>query len=276
MLRADYNRPGAAQSVFALITGFDHIPLLGWLAIGAVIAVAGFMQGSLGLGFPTIATPLIALWLGMPQAIVLILLPCLAAVILNVILGPPLRELLRQFWFMPLGMLVGAAIGGLIFVAAPDAPYSLVLALVILLWLALDRLGFGESPAVRRHPMAFGLTASVVGGACEATANVAAAPLVMYYSALGLAPAAFVQGLNLCFVVGKLTQFGVLAASGMVGAALWVATLPLVLVAVAAALAGVRVRDRLDAQTYRRWVKGFLLFIALALLAQYGWRALAA
>ncbi len=255
-----------------MIAGFDDLTLLGWLAIGLVIAAAGFMQGALGLGFPTIATPLLAMWLGMPKAIVLILLPCLAAVILNVILGPPLRELFRRFWFMPLGMLVGALIGGFIFVAAPDAPYALVLALVILLWLALDKMGFGESPAVRRHPMAFGLTASVVGGACEATANVAAAPLVMYYSALGLTPAAFVQGLNLCFVVGKLTQFGVLAGSGMVGAAQWLATLPLVAVAVATALAGVRLRDRLDAQTYRIWVKRFLLFVALALLAQYGWR----
>jgi uncharacterized membrane protein YfcA len=257
---------------YALMENFAEISLAGWCAIAAVMAFAGFMQGSLGLGFPTVATPLLAMWLGMPRAIVLILLPCLAVVAVNVFLGPPLRQLLARFWFMPVAMLIGAALGGTLFVAAPYAPYSLVLAGVIFLYLVLDRLGPGESVTVQRHPLPFGVAAAAIGGAFEATANVAAPPLVMYYSALGLAPAALVQGLNLCFMTGKLTQFAVLSMSGLVSVAQWLATLPLVAVAVAAGLAGVRVRDRLDAKTYRKWLKGFLFAVAVMLLGQYLWR----
>jgi uncharacterized membrane protein YfcA len=254
---------------------FAEISLAGWLAIAAVMAFAGFMQGSLGLGFPTVATPLLAMWLGMPRAIVLILLPCLAVVLVNLFLGPPLRRLLARFWFMPVAMLVGAALGGTLFVAAPYAPYALVLAGVIFLYLAMDWLRPGESAVVQRHPLPFGIAAAALGGTFEATANVAAPPLVMYYSALGLAPAVLVQGLNLCFMTGKLTQFTVLATSGLVTGGQWLATLPLVVVAVAAGLAGVRVRDRLDAQTYRKWLKAFLFVVALMLLGQFLWRAAA-
>ena len=44
-------------------------------AIGVVLAVAGFVHGALGLGFPIVATPLIALATDMRTAIIIVLLP---------------------------------------------------------------------------------------------------------------------------------------------------------------------------------------------------------
>ena len=55
-----------------------------------------------------------------------------------------LRPALARFWMMPLYMILGAASGTWIFVSAPDAPYTLVLALLTLFYLNLDRLGRGQ------------------------------------------------------------------------------------------------------------------------------------
>ncbi len=74
------------------------------------------------------------------------------------------------------------------------------------------------------------------GGACSKGLNVAAPPLIIYYLALGLAPAMMVQAMQICFLVGKSTQFAVLTLHGGVAAAQWVATLPFCAVAVAVKL----------------------------------------
>jgi len=49
----------------------------------------------------------------------------------------------------------------------------------------------------------------------------------------------------------------------------WLATLPLVAIGVAGSFAGVRIRNRIDAATFRLWVKRALFAIALVLLGQY-------
>jgi hypothetical protein len=50
-------------------------------------------------------------------------------------------------------------------------------------------------------------------------------------------------------------------------------TLPLAVVAASGTVYGVRVRNRIDAPTYRRWLRGALLVIAAILVAQYVYEA---
>jgi len=185
----------------------------------------------------------------------------------------PLGPVLKRFWMMPIYAFLGALAGTALFVAAPGAPYQLLLALTIIGYLNLDRLARGNWPLIRRHERAFGPIAGVAAGLFEGTANVAAPPLIIYYLALGVAPALLVQALQICFTVGKTTQFTVLTLYGGVDASQWVATLPLVAVATTAGYVGARVRNRIDALVFRIWVKRSLLAIALVLLVQSGYNA---
>ena len=247
--------------------------LLAWLT--CVVLAAGFLQGALGFGFPFVATPLIALAADMRTAIIVVLLPTLATICVALLSSGPLRATLARFWMMPLYMIAGSAAGTWVFVSAPDAPYTLVLALLTLFYLNLDRLGLTEWPFVRRRERSFASFAGLTAGLFEGTANVAAPPLIIFYLALGLAPSMLVQALNICFLVGKATQFSVLTAHGGVTADQWLATLPLAIIGVAGSLIGVRIRNRIDAVTFRLWVKRALLAIALVLIAQYGYSRVA-
>ena len=233
--------------------------------------VAGLVQGALGFGFPFVATPLIAMATDMRTAIIAVLLPTLATIVFTLVTSGPLKATLARFWMMPLYMIVGAGISTWLFVTAPDFPYTLLLAALTLVYLNLDRMGLGESPRVRQHERKFGALAGLTAGFFEGTANVAGPPLIIFYLSLGLTPAMFVQALNICFVVGKTTQFSVMTAYGGVTAMEWLATLPLAAVGVAGSYAGVRLRDRVDAATYRIWVKRALLVISLALIGQYAY-----
>jgi len=251
--------------------GFEALTpeVLMWAAV--VIALAGFVQGALGLGFPIVATPLIAFTTDMRTAVILVLLPCLAAVGANVARSGSLREALAQFWMMPIYMLIGAALGTRLFIMAPQFPFSLLLAAMILLYLNLDRLGRANWTALKEYRGFFAGVFGLAAGMSEGTANVAAPPLLIYYLALGLAPAMLVQALNIAFFVGKSTQFVTLAVFGGVPAAQWLATLPLVAVATATVLYGMKVRRHLNAVTYRMWLKRALFVMALLLLLQYAY-----
>jgi len=249
------------------------LALLLWLA--CVILVAGLLQGALGFGFPFVATPLIAMVTDIRTAIIIVLLPTVATICVALFSSGPLRATLARFWMMPLYMILGAGAGTWVFVSAPDAPYTLVLALLTLFYLNLDRLGRTEWPLVRRHERAFAPLAGVTSGVFEGTANIAAPPLIIFYLSLGLTPAVLVQALNMCFLVGKTTQFTVLATYGGVGMGEWLATLPFVVIGIAGSLIGVRIRNRIDAVAFRIWVKRALFVIALGLVGQYAWSLLA-
>ena len=242
--------------------------LIAWIVL--VTFVSGISQGALGLGFPTIATPLIALVTDIRTAVILVLLPCLATIVVALFRSGAVRQAFAEFWMMPLYMVVGATIGTHIFIAHPEFPYALLLAIMILVYLNLERLG-SEWPLVRRHKRPFGVLFGVAAGVTEGTANVAAPFLIVYYLAIGVAPTLFVQAMNMCFLVGKSTQFTTLATAGGVTAAQWGMTLPLALVAAAGAWYGVRIRGRIDAATYRRWIRGALWAIAALLIAQYAY-----
>jgi uncharacterized membrane protein YfcA len=253
------------------MSGFEALSIGVLLWVALVIALAGFVQGALGLGFPIVATPLIALTTDMRTAVIVVLLPCLAAVAANVVRSGSLREALAEFWMMPICMLIGAAIGTRLFIFAPAFPFALLLALMILLYLNLDRVGRADWTSVTRNRRLFGVMFGIAAGISEGTANVASPPLLIYYLALGLAPAILVQALNICFLVGKSTQFTTLVAVGGIGASQWLATLPLVMVATFTVVYGMRVRSRLNAAAYRLWLKRALFVMAVFLLLQYAY-----
>jgi len=243
------------------------IEVLAFMA--AVCVLSGFAHGALGFGFPLVATPLAALAIDMKSAIALLAPVTLVLVIISVLRGGRLAELVREVWYLPLAIAIGAWLGTRILLAAPPEPFTLVLALVLLLYLNLDRLGRGRSRLVERLRLPFGIGFAFIAGIFEAIANVAGPMLLVYFMLLGAAPAQIVQTLNLCFSVGKGTQVATLAASGALSAPMWLAVAGLSVPAVAGLAGGMRVRERIDAQTYRRWLRKALAVMVILLLLQF-------
>jgi uncharacterized membrane protein YfcA len=256
------------------------LELGGWAVAFVLLACAfsGFAHGAIGFGFPIVATPLLAVVLDIKSAIALIAPITLVLVVISALRGGGVVAVLRQFWPVLVGAAAGAWLGTRLLIVAPSEPFILILALAILLYLNLDRLGRGTSPAVKRRPRLFGLAFGFAGGVSEATANVAGPLLLIYFMLLGLAPSQIVQTLNLCFSVGKGAQTATLAASAGLSAGFWLAVAGFAVPSIAALFAGMRVRDRIDAVTYRRWLRGALWIMAVVLVVQFalavvgGWR----
>jgi uncharacterized protein len=245
---------------------------LGPWALGFVVLVclaAGFAHGAIGFGFPIVATPLVALVIDVRSAIALLAPVTLVLVLLSVVRGGSLLELLRRFWYLPLVIAAGSFFGTRLLLAAPPEPFILVLAVVILFYLNIDRLGLASNNAVQRLPLPFGLGFGFAAGVFEAIANVAGPVLLVYFMLLGLAPTQMVQALNLCFTAGKGTQVATWASAGAMSPALWMAVGAFTVPSVAALFVGMRVRNRIDAATYRRLLRAALWVMALLLIGQF-------
>jgi uncharacterized protein len=237
-----------------------------------VCVLAGLVHGALGFGFPLVATPLVALVIDMKSAITLLAPVTLALVVISALRGGKLGALVRRFWFMPFGIALGAWLGTKVLLAAPPEPFLLVLALVLVLYLNLDRVAkggeAGSSAMVKRLRAPFGFAFAFLAGVCEAIANVAGPVLFVYFMLLGAAPSQIVQTLNMCFTVGKGSQVLTLAGAGALSGA-WVMVAGLSVPSVAALATGMRMRERIDAQTYRAWLRKALWVMVVLLLVQF-------
>ncbi len=248
------------------------LPPLALVWIALAIGLAGLVHGTLGLGFPLVATPLIATVTDVKTAVVLVAPPTLAVVIASILRHPGFAATVREHWQMPVWAFAGSVIGTQIFIAIDPTPLTLLLALGICVYLCMDLFGRGESRLVQTHRRKFGMLFGLAGGLFEGAVNIAVPPLLIYFLALGLGPVAMVQALNLSFGVGKFAQIATLFVSGNVPWAAWAATLPLCAIGLIVQRFGMRVRERIEAATYRRWLKLALAAIALLLFAQYALR----
>ncbi|HVJ13410.1 MAG TPA: sulfite exporter TauE/SafE family protein, partial [Burkholderiales bacterium] len=76
--------------------------------IGFVCLLAGFAHGAIGFGFPLVATPLVALVVDMKSAITLLAPVTLVLVVISALRGGSVTVLVRRFWYLPVGISVGA------------------------------------------------------------------------------------------------------------------------------------------------------------------------
>jgi uncharacterized membrane protein YfcA len=247
---------------------FEDLTLLNWAMLVLIVLFAGMVHGTLGIGFPLVATPLIATLTDVRSAMIMLLLPTLCINVANIVRGGNWGQSIGRFWPLALWGAVGSIAGTRLVVATDPSPYRLLLAGAILLYLNVDRFGMRMN-WIRRRPRlslaVFGLT----GGLLAGTVNVMLPALVIFALEMGLSPTAMVQTFNFCFLFGKISQGSVFAVSGLLSPHTLLATTPLAAAALAALAVGMTLRDRLDAETYRGWLRKILFLLSLLLVGQF-------
>ena len=234
-----------------------------------VTLVAGLVHGAFGLGFPMVATPVLALFTDVMTAILLTLAPNIAVNLWSLLRGGGWRESVALYWPVAVWMLVGSGVGTLILVAMDPNPFRLLLAATVVLYLVSDQLKRVNWSWMRRYPGPSGAGAGFVGGILGGTVNVGGPALMIYFLELRIAPLVLVQAINLCFLLGKSTQALTFAALGLLGLELLWLSLPLAITALIGLRAGMWIRERVNADTYRGWLRGLLWLLCILLVVEF-------
>ena len=238
----------------------------------AVGLLAAFVHGAFGFGFPMLATPLLALGFDLRTAILLTLVPTVSINLVSILSERHWRAALRDYWPIPAFTIVGSFLGTQALLSVDPEPFRLLLALVLIGDLVSDHLHRGGRPVrVPTWGMAlFGLLLGLLAGVVNIFA-----PLVVAYALYTQMPVALmVATFNLSFITSKSGQIIGFLSQGafdldVVGLA--VTALPLIL---AALWLGIRLRRRVEMETYRGMLRGALWLISLAILVDAGRRLL--
>lgn len=245
---------------------------LSWAALLPVIPVmifAGLVHGALGLGFPMVATPLIALFVDVRVAIVITLLPTAVVNLASVAAQNNFQSVAARYTPLALATVLGSVIGSTVLAVTGADIFRLLLALLILvfLWTQYQRKLPNQWLQINRIVllMLVGVLAGFAGG----TTNVMVAILLIYFLSAEVARSEMVTAMNLCFLIGKVSQIAVFFVIGLISLPLLLKTTPLAAVALASLLAGQRIGNKIPQKRYQRWLRYLLGVIAVILIVQF-------
>ena len=240
---------------------------LAW-QVCAIALVAGVAHGISGFGFPLISTPLVALFTDVRTAVVMTLLPNIAVNLISLVKGGNWRHSLGKYWPVACYVVAGTLIGTKLILVTPPEPLKLLLAAIIVIYLKQDAFRQVDWGAISRHPQWAGLAFGLLGGVLAGAVNVALPPLIIYFTALGLAPVAMTQILNLCFLAGRSTQVATLGGVGQLGPEVLVVAIPAIAAAVVGVVVGGYFQSRIPPASWRKFIRAILWGLALLLMAQ--------
>jgi len=237
-------------------------------AVAAAFLLAAFVKGATGLGFSTCALPLLALSIGIREALPLVLAPSIASNLLVMRGAGHFRETVRRFWPLCLAVLPGIALGValLVWVDPLIAGAALGLVLVGYAAFALARPPLMLSSGLER-PLQWpvGLVNGVVNGLTGSQVM----PLLPYLLALQLDPNRFVQAINCVFTFSSLAMAVGLSEAGLLtGPAAAVSVLGLLPVWIGVKL-GEALRRRLPAESFRKAVLLLLILLGVVLAGRF-------
>jgi uncharacterized membrane protein YfcA len=231
--------------------------------IAAVLALAGFIKGVIGLGLPTVSIGLLAVAMPPVHALAIVIAPAIVTNVWQTFAGPYLGGILRRLWPMLAGTAVGIRSGaGLM--TGPTARFAgivLGILLVIYALISLVKVQFKVAPG---HEKWLGGMVGVATGIISAATGVQVIPSMPFMQAIGMEKDELVQALGVFFTTATVALAFNLTEAGLVNAS---TALPGI-VALAAAFAGMfigqAVRTRLEPNAFRRW-----FLIAMLLLGIY-------
>ncbi len=251
-----------------ILPGVDTPATWEWVLVVIVVGIAAFAHGALGLGFPLLATPLLAVHMDVRNVMLVLLLPTIAINGVSVYKGRRWRTSIGTYWPLAVYAVAGSWLGTRLLVQTDPNQFKPLLAVMIWIYLLVQRHGL-RIRWINRHPGAamavFGLTAGLFAG----TVNVTAVPLIIFFLETKASARIMVQVFNFCFLCAKLTQGTVFAKAGLIDAPVVASTLPWVGVALLGLTAGMLLRSRIDARTYRAWLRKLLFVIAGLLMGQW-------
>ena len=248
--------------MFETLTLFD-------LGIFASIALfAGIVHGAIGLGFPLLSTAILSTFVDLRMAILITLLPTVTVNLISIARGGNWSLSLGRYWPLAVWCLIGSVIGAYVIVIYDPTPYKLLLALLIFLYLILERVKHEILGCVRRYPATSNLGFGLVAGFSAGSTNTMVPILIIYALEVGWAKTVMVQVFNMCFLSGKAAQLAVFTAAGTFNLNIALYTLPLAVVAAIGLFFGNFIHDKINLVLFRKIIKVILLLLGLILSVQ--------
>lgn len=232
-----------------------------------IIFVSSLVHGSIGFGFPMIATPLLAMVTDMKTAILYIAIPTLLINLISIYSEGNFLQAIKRFYPLAIIGIIGSAIGTQILIYSSSEFFKLLLAFSILLYLFIQKFKIQMKWIKEKKTLSmivFGLIAGIIGG----LTNVMASILIIYSLESKHSKKEIIQSTNLCFLFGKITQIVLFTIHGSFNEELLTLSFSSLIIVVIAMFVGLKIKDKIPKESYVKVVKVVLFLIACVLIYQ--------
>ncbi len=240
------------------------------IAVAAALLLADFVKGTSGMGFPMIATPMVALLLDIRTAVVILIIPNLLMDATQIFRGSLSIEIFRRFKWLLLWTILGVFLGTKVLVMLPAWILNLTLGLTILAFVgwSMLRVEFRISPRLEKI---LSPVVGIVGGFLNGMTNAAGPAPAIYLYSLRLPKVEFIKSIATIFIVTKLSQLAAVSTWNLFDRERLELSLGVTLFVLAGFYLGLKTQDRVNQQTFNRALLAILFVIGVVLI----WRSLA-
>ena len=231
--------------------------------VAAVLLLAGFVKGVVGLGLPTVSLGLLTAVFGLKAAIALMLVPSFATNIVQGLTGGALKEILGRLWFLLAVACVAIWLFSALLAGGDTAILSAILGLSLCLYggLSLTRPQV-QAPGDKEQWLS-PLIGAINGGLTGLTGSFVV-PGVLYLQALGWPRDIFIQAMGVLFTVSTVALGISMTGRGLLSADLGLLSFVGLVPAFIGMHIGQKVRKRLSEARFRQ-----VFFISVAVLGAY-------
>ena len=235
--------------------------------VGASLLFATFVKGTSGMGFPLIATPMVALLLDIRVAITILILPNIVMDAAQVFRGGFPYAVLRRFGWFFLLTVIGVFLGTKALVTLPLWALNLALGVMVLVfvisnWLSVD---FTISPRLEKM---LNPPAGFICGFINGLTNAGGPALAIYLYSLRLEKREFIRSIATMFIVTKLSQLAAVSAWDLFNRATLALSVEVTLFILLGFYAGLKTQDRINKENFSRWLLLLLFIIGATLIVR--------
>lgn len=228
-----------------------------------VFFVAGTIKGLIGFGLPTVSIAILAAFLGLIEAMTLMLLPSLITNLFQGLVGKYLIRLIRRYWSMFIFGAVFTWLSSSLLSTGHAATFAVILGVVLTLY-GLSSLYSLQLPSPGSRERWISPLVGIVSGGITGITGVFLVPAVGYLQALRMERDELIQAIGLWVTVATLSLAFSLKDHDLFSNELGLLSLTAVLPALLGMWVGRILRPRLSESAFRH-----LFFAALMLLGVY-------
>lgn len=229
------------------------------------MGLGGLVKGSLGVGLPLVAVPLLSLLLPAPQAIGLLVVPVLASNMWQAWQGGRLAFAVRRFAPLMLAQLAATLLA--VFWSQKLSAKGLNIAIALTVMSAVIIMVLqpsGEVPS--RHQRWAGPVVGAVAGALGGLSSLTGPLLIIYLVALRMGREEFVGSISIIYFFGAVPMYAAMLWWDRFGwAEVGWSCFGLLPVYLGMKLGG-RLRGRMSEEHFRRALLGFLVLLSVMLI----------
>jgi len=228
-----------------------------------VFFVAGTIKGLIGFGLPTVSIAILAAFLGLIEAMTLMLLPSLITNLFQGLVGKYLIRLIRRYWSLFIFGAVFTWLSSSLLSTGHAATFAVILGVVLTLY-GISSLYSLQLPSPGSRERWISPLVGMVSGGITGITGVFLVPAVGYLQALRMERDELIQAIGLWVTVATLSLAFSLKDHDLFSNELGLLSLTAVLPALLGMWVGRILRPRLSESAFRH-----LFFAALMLLGVY-------